>query len=193
MHDQLPKIFCFIKDYNENYIKKLNKNIAIIYRNYNKNLNKIEIKKIKKICEKNRRKFYLANNIKVALELDLDGVYIPSFNKQINVNCYSRRKKFKILGSAHNIPEIRIKELQGVNCIFLSPVFLVKKSKNFLGIHKFNALTNYTKKKVVCLGGIKKNNLNKIKLLKIYGFASVSLFNENIKYITSQNAKYFQI
>ena len=173
MHDQLPKIFCFIKDYNENYIKRLNKNIAIIYRNYNKNLNKIEIKKIKKICEKNRRKFYLANNIKVALELDLDGVYIPSFNKQINVNCYSRKKKF--------------------NCIFLSPVFLVKKSKNFLGIHKFNALTNYTKKKVVCLGGIKKNNLNKIKLLKIYGFASVSLFNENIKYITSQNAKYFQI
>ena len=93
MHDQLPKIFCFIKDYNENYIKRLNKNIAIIYRNYNKNLNKIEIKKIKKICEKNRRKFYLANNIKVALELDLDGVYIPSFNKQINVNCYNRKKK----------------------------------------------------------------------------------------------------
>ena len=108
MHDQLPKIFCFIKDYNENYIKRLNKNIAIIYRNYNKNLNKLEIKKIKKICEKSSRKFYLANNIKVALELDLDGVYIPSFNKQINVNCYSRKKKFKILGSAHNIPEIRI-------------------------------------------------------------------------------------
>jgi len=31
MHDQLPKIFCFIKNYNENYIKRLNKNIAIIY------------------------------------------------------------------------------------------------------------------------------------------------------------------
>ena len=86
MHDQLPKIFCFIKDYNENYIKRLNKNIAIIYRNYNKNLNKIEIKKIKKICEKNRRKFYLANNIKVALELDLDGVYIPSFNKKNDIS-----------------------------------------------------------------------------------------------------------
>ena len=144
----------------------------------------MEIKKIKKLCEKTKRKFYLANNIKVALELNLDGVYIPAFNKQININCYSKKKKFIILGSAHNVAEIRIKELQGVNCIFLSPVFWVKKSKNFLGIHKFNSLTNHTKKKVICLGGIKKNNLNKIKLLNTYGFASVSLFNENIKYIT---------
>ena len=183
MHDQIPKIFCFIKDYKENYIKKLSKNIAIIYRNYNKKLNKLEIKKIKTLCKKTKRKFFLANNIKVALELDLDGVYIPSFNKKIYINCYSKKKKFIILGSAHNISEIKMKELQGVNCIFLSPVFLIKKSKNFLGINKFNLLKNYTKKKVICLGGIKKNNLNKIKLLNTHGFASVSLFNENIKYI----------
>ena len=109
----------------------------------------------------------------------MDGVYIPSFNKQINVNCYSRKKKFKILGSAHNIPEIRIKELQGVNCIFLSPVFLVKKSKNFLGIHKFNALTNYTKKKVVCLGGINSSNLKKINLTKSKGIAAISWIKKN--------------
>ena len=40
MHEQLPKIFCFISGYEETYIKRLPKNIAIIYRNYNNKLNK---------------------------------------------------------------------------------------------------------------------------------------------------------
>ena len=184
MHDQLPKVFCFINNYKKNYIKRLPKNIAIIYRNYSKNINKDEISKIKILCKKDNRKFFLANNIKIAIQLNLDGVYIPSFNKELKINYFAKKKKFKILGSAHNISEIRQKENQKVNCIFLSPVFKTKKSSKFLGIYKFNNLTNFTSKKIVCLGGIKKNNLKKIKLLNTYGFSSVSLFRRNIKYIS---------
>ena len=184
MHYQLPKIFCFISEYEENYIKRLQKNIAIIYRNYNKNINKYEITKIKNLCKKEKRKFFLSNNIKMALKLNLDGVYLPSFNKDLKINCFKKKKKFKILGSAHNIKEIKIKELQNVNCIFLSPIFKTNKSNKFLGVQKFNNLANYTKIKVVCLGGIKQNNLKKIKLLNVYGFSSVSLFKQNIKYIS---------
>ena len=141
MHDQLPKIFCFIKNYKKNYIKRLPKNIAIIYRNYNKNINKTEITKIKTLCKKDRRKFFLANNVKIAIQLNLDGVYIPSFNKEFKINYFTKKKKFIILGSAHNISEIRNKENQRVNYIFLSPVFITKKSNKFLGIHKFNNLS----------------------------------------------------
>ena len=88
------------------------------------------------------------------------------------------------MGSAHNIKEIRQKELQKGNCIFLSPIFITKKSNKFLGIQKFIKLSNYTKKKIICLGGIKKINFNKIKLVNAYGFSSVSLFRQNIKYIS---------
>ena len=98
MHYQLPKIFCFISKYQENYIKRLQKNIAIIYRNYNKNINKTEITKIKTLCKKDNRKFFLANNVKIAIQLNLDGVYIPSFNKELKVNFFNKKKKFKILG-----------------------------------------------------------------------------------------------
>ena len=161
----------------------MQKNIAIIYRNYNKILDLREINKIKKLCKLNKRKFFLSNNIKVALKLNLDGVYIPSFNKGIKINLYNKKKKFLILGSAHNIAEIKIKEQQGVQCIFLSPLFKTKKSYKFLGITKFNILSKYTKKKIICLGGINDSNLNKIKILNIHGFASVSLFRNNIKYI----------
>ena len=94
MHDQLPKIYCFISDYDKNYIKRLNKNIAIIYRNYDKALNKEEIKQIRNLCRKTKKKFFLANNIKVAFQLNLDGVYIPSFNKKIIINNHAKRKKF---------------------------------------------------------------------------------------------------
>ena len=71
----MPKIYCFISDYDENYIKRLNKNIAIIYRNYDKALNKEEIKQIRNLCRKIKKKFFLANNIKVAFQLNLDGVF----------------------------------------------------------------------------------------------------------------------
>ena len=54
------------------------------------------------------------------LNLDLDGAYIPSFNKNTNHLAYSYKKNFNIIGSAHNLKEIRIKEKQGVQKIFLT-------------------------------------------------------------------------
>ena len=120
MHNDLPKIYCFIDEYNKEYIKKLSKNIAIIYRNYNKKINISLVKDIKQFCKINRRKFFLANNIKIAIKLNLDGVYIPSFNKKNEINYYNKKRNFIVLGSAHNLKEIRIKEKQKVNCIFLT-------------------------------------------------------------------------
>ena len=108
-------------------------------------------------------------------------IYIA--NPDNPMGTYIKRKEFKFLGSAHNISEIRTKENQGISCIFISPIFITKKNSKYLGIHKFNQLKKYTNKKIVCLGGIKKYNLNKIKLLNIHGFASVSLFKKKIKYI----------
>ena len=62
------------------------------------------------------------------MKLDLDGVYIPAFNKDIHHNTFSLKKKFTLIGSAHNLREIREKEKQNVSYIFLSPLFLTKKS-----------------------------------------------------------------
>ena len=78
------------------------------------------------------------------------------------------------MGSAHNNKEIKIKEKQGVNIIFLSSIF--KKNKNYLGINKFKLLSKLTNKKVVALGGISNFNLKKLNLLNYCGFAGVSYF-----------------
>ena len=87
---------------------------------------------------------------------------------------YTLKKKFEIIGSAHNLKEIKIKELQKVNKIFLSSLF--KKNKNYLGINRFKLLSNLTKKKVVILGGISKKNIKLIKLLNNSEFAGISYF-----------------
>ena len=73
-----------------------------------------------------------------------------------------------------NIREIRIKEKQKVNAIFLSSLF--KRNKNFLNLYKFILLSKITKKKVIALGGISKKNLRKLKLINVFGFAGISYF-----------------
>ena len=129
---------------------------------------------MKTYCKLNGYKFYLSNNIKLAIKLDLDGVYIPSFNSKIKHLAFSYKKNFLIIGSAHNNREIKIKELQKVEILFLSSLF--KNNKNFLGVNKFKILSNLTKKKVVALGGITSKNRKKLKLLNCFGFAGISYF-----------------
>ena len=115
------------------------------------------------------------------MKYDLDGLYIPSFNKKLSFKNFSKRRKFRIIGSAHNIEEIKIKEKQGCEEIFISPLFMNKKNSNFLGVTKFYNLSKFTKKKIIALGGINKNNINKIKLINVQGFAGISYFKKNVK------------
>ena len=167
--------YYFINKFDPDHIKKLDKNISIIYRNYNSNIDINLLIKIRDFCKKNRRKFYLANNTKLALKLNLDGVYLPSFNKSLKHLNYQIKKEFLIMGSAHNIKEIRVKEKQRTSHIFVSSIF--KKEKNYLGLYKFINLSKITKKKVIALGGIKKSNLKKLNMLNISGFAAIDFFN----------------
>ena len=169
------KKYYFINKFDTNNIDKQDKQTIIIYRNYlAKTPDKTLILKIKKYCKKKSIKFYLSNNVKLAIKLDLDGAYIPSFNKNFWHLAYSYKKKFKILGSAHNLKEIRTKEIQNVEKIFLSSLF--KKNKNFLGINKFRLLSKITKKDIVMLGGISNKNKKKLSLLNQCDFAGISFF-----------------
>ena len=167
--------YYFINKFDTNIIKKVDKKTIIIYRNYSlKKIDENLILKIKNFCKSNSIKFYLANNVKLAIKLNLDGAYIPSFNKSMGHLCFSYKKNFKIIGSAHNLLEIRIKENQNVSKIFLSSLF--KRNKNYLGINKFKILSNFSKKKIVSLGGLSKKNLKRLNLLKSQEFAGISFF-----------------
>ena len=174
MHNKILNKYYFINGLEKSNIDRQDKTTTIIYRNYKKKLDKKLILKIKNLCNKKGNKFILANDIKLAIDLNLDGAYIPSFNKDKKHLSYSYKKDFIILGSAHDIKEMRIKELQGVNKIFLSSIF--KKNKNFLGIKKFKLFSLLTKKKIIALGGISQKNLKLLNLVNCSGFAGISYF-----------------
>ena len=174
MHNKFLNKYYFINKFDQSHIDKQDKKTTIIYRNYNQNVDEKLILRIKNYCKKKGHKFLLSNNIELALKLNLDGGYIPSFNKDKKHLSYTFKKNFILLGSAHNIYEIKTKELQKVNAIFLSSIF--KKNKNFLGIYKFELLSNLTKKPIIALGGISNDNFKKLNLINCLGFAGISFF-----------------
>ena len=104
MHSYLNTKYYFINKLDTKNIDKLDKQTIVIYRNYSSKRAKENLLiEIKNYCQKRRLKIILSNNIKLAIKLKFDGVYIPSFNTNFNHLNYSLFKKFRIIGSAHTI------------------------------------------------------------------------------------------
>jgi len=176
MHKNLPNIYIFIDKYNNEIFKNKNRNIGIVYRNYNDEKRENQLIKIAKACKKSRYQLFVSNDLKLAYKFKADGIYIPSFNKKKFLNL--EKKNLKKIGSAHTQKEIHKKIEQKCEAIFLSPLFYVKKTKNFLNIHKFNYLVHSNRANILALGGISKNNIRKLKLVNTSGFGGITIFKK---------------
>ena len=172
------KYYYFIDEFNKNEIEKLPTQISLIYRNYQKENNPNELRKLVIHCKNNRRKVFISNNLKDAIKYNFDGLYIPSFYKQLKFQ-NKAKKNLEIIGSAHNVTELKIKEKQGCSPIFLSPVFKNDKNKKFLDVIKTNLLKKMTKNKIVLLGGINQKTLKRSKLCSPGGVAAISWIKKN--------------
>ena len=173
----MPKFFIFLDEYNSEIFKNKNINIGIVYRNYKDRKRENQLIKIAQACKKNRFQLFVSNDIKLAHKVKADGIYVPSFNKVKNFSNLEK-KDLVILGSAHNQKEIHRKIVQNCSAVFLSPLFYVKKSKNFLGLHQFNYLSYKNKINLLALGGISENNIRKLKLVYTKGFGGIRIFKK---------------
>ena len=162
-----------IKDIDLKNIKIRNK-FFIIYRNNKKIDNLSELLRFRQNCKTKAIKFFIANDIKLAIILNSDGIYLSSYNKRLNFLNF-KKINFEIIGSAHNLKEISDKIKQGCSSILLSKLFLVDydKKSSFLGVLKFNNFSKISNK-LIPLGGIKSNNLNHLKNVSCNGFALLS-------------------
>ena len=175
MHINNLKKYYFINEFNYTHLINLSKNISFIWRNKDKETSINTLIKLRDFCKKNHRSFYISNNVKLAERINANGVYISSTNRNLNLRTNKFKKKFKVLGSAHNLYEIKIKELQNIEEIFLSPVFKEKTNKQ-LNIYKYLKLRGITKMRDISLGGINDKNIKKLKMIKPFGFAGISYF-----------------
>ena len=156
--------------------------MGIIYRNYNAEKREVELIRIAKACKASRNQLYVSNDIKLAIKVKAEGIYIPSFNKT-KIYANLEKKNIKILGSAHNQKEIHEKISQNCSMIFLSPIFYIEKSKKFLGLHKFNYLSRRNNTSFLALGGISKSNIHKLKLFNMKGIGGIRMFKKKPAYI----------
>ena len=177
MHKHLPSIFIFVDQYNNQIFKNKNLNIGVIYRNYKDRDREKQLMRIAKACKKSRYQLFVSNDLKLALKVKANGIYIPSFNKTKTFSNLEK-KNIAIIGSAHNQKEIQNKISQNCTAIFLAPVFNVEKSKKFLGLYKFNYLSHMNKINILALGGISEKNIRKLKLLYIKGFGGKRVFKK---------------
>jgi thiamine-phosphate pyrophosphorylase len=90
------------------------------------------------------------------------------------------KKRFTILGSAHNQLEYYFKKRQSCQLIFLSPIFKTNKYSinKILGLLKFKLLSLNWDIKTAALGGIKNTNIKLTKLIKGNSVGFKSLINE---------------
>ena len=81
------------------------------------------------------------------------------------------KKKFSVIGAAHNQLEYIYKSKQSCQEVMLSPIFENSKysPNKILNIIKFNNISNHWKEKIIALGGLNLKNINKIQMTKIGG------------------------
>ncbi len=170
------KYFLFIeriKDINLSNIKK-NK-FVIIYRSYKTKDSLENLIKFRRECFKKKIKFYIANDLKLCVTLKADGIYLSAYNRSFKPLSLLKHK-FKIIGSAHSYKEIFEKLKQGCELIIFSKLFVVNYDRKspYLGLVKYNKFLNYFYKKLIPLGGINYQNLNKLQLINSEGLALLS-------------------
>ncbi|MDB3872587.1 thiamine phosphate synthase [Pelagibacteraceae bacterium] len=176
------KIYFYINELNDTQKENLNqlKNINIIYRNYKKENYEKNAAILSRYCKKKRFKFYISNDEKLAVRLNCNGIYLPSFNTKK----YFSNTRFNIIGSAHNEVEIRKKISQGCKEIFLSPIFdtFSEYSKRGIGLGFYRKIKSsfYNKAKIHALGGINEKNINKIIVSNSPGFSSISFIEKQL-------------
>jgi thiamine-phosphate pyrophosphorylase len=175
--------FYFFIDTLDEIIKKNIKNfkkLSFVYKSDSINdINHENIKTIKNFCKNNKIPFFISDNFKLAKKYEADGIFLSSSYKKIGNIVL--KKKFKIVGSAHNQLEYSLKNKQSCEMIMLSPLFYNKKySQNkILNVCKFNLISMGWDKKICALGGISLNNLKKLNMTRSSAVGFISLMKEN--------------
>ena len=176
MHISKLKKYYFINEFNFSKLIKLDRDISLIWRSKHIEKDKINIVKTANFCRKHKRKFFISNNFKLAIKLNINGVYISAYNKDLRHNNYNFKTNFMIIGSAHNCYEVVLKKMQGVEEIFASPIFKHKK-RTPLGLYKTKIVFDVFRGKKIALGGVNEKNLKLLKLNKYSGFAGIDYFS----------------
>ena len=123
-------------------------------------------KKIKHICEKYNTLFIVNDSADLAKEVDSDGVHIGQNDDTVEY-CKKILSNEKIIGTSNNnMEEIYQSIKANVDYLAIGKVFetstMGKKDRNIVGLELIANAKKITAIPIVAIGGINKNNANKV-------------------------------
>ena len=166
------------KDYYFRIEKLLDSGIKIIqFRSKNlksKDYSRIS-RKIYNICKKYDASYIINDYSNFSLNKYCDGIQLTSNNLK-EIRKMNLDKRYILIGSCHNIDEIKICNNLNINLILISPVFSTS-NKTGIGWKKFKELVNESKIPVFALGGLKyPDDIENVKINGGVGIAASKYF-----------------
>ena len=166
------------KDYYFRIEKLLDSGIKIIqFRSKNlksKDYSRIS-RKIYNICKKYDASYIINDYSNFSLNKYCDGIQLTSNNLK-EIRKMNLDKRYILIGSCHNIDEIKICNNLEINLILISPVFSTS-NKTGIGWKKFKELVNKSKVPVFALGGLKyPDDIENVKINGGVGIAASKYF-----------------
>lgn len=135
-----------------------------------------EAKNIKELCRLFGVPFIINDNVKLAKEIDADGVHVG----QDDMACIKAREILgpdKIIGvSAHTVKEAKLAKEQGASYLGVGAIFPTssKDDAEVLGIERLKEITEAVDLPMVAIGGISYDNCMLLKDTGIEGIAVIS-------------------
>lgn len=135
-----------------------------------------EAKEIKELCKKYKVPFVINDDVDIALAMDADGVHVGQSDMEAG-DVRAKLGPDKIIGvSAHTVEEALLAQERGADYLGVGAVFATN-SKDDVDVLSHDVLRDICKAvdiPVIAIGGIGKNNVEKLAGSGICGIAVIS-------------------
>ena len=127
------------------------------------------------ICKKYDASYIINDYLNFNSNKYCDGIQLTSNNLK-NIKKFNLDKRYILIGSCHNIDEIKICNNLEINLILISPVYSTS-NKSGIGWKKFKELVDESKIPVFALGGLKyPEDIENVKINGGVGIAASKYF-----------------
>ena len=182
---KLPKLYG-ITDFSrfgsdiKTQILKMKENGVGIIQLREKNLNSEDLynlaKFVREITSDNGLMLTINERVDIALLVEADGVHLPE--KSLPIKDIKSKFPYMLVGkSCHSLECAINAEREGADYVYISPIFYVEGKNKPLGLEYLKKVVKNLKIPVYALGGIKKDDTDKVFQTGVYGIAGIRLFN----------------
>ena len=161
-------------------IRHLPSGSAVILRHYSDPYRAEIAKSLIKETKGRHIKILISGDVRLAAHVGAQGIHIPESMAKSGARTWQNWRKpyWLVTAAAHSQKALFLAKKIGANAALLSPVFSTISHPHTkpIGILRFTSWSQNSPLPIFALGGITKNNIQRLKESKIQGIAGISCF-----------------